>query len=335
MLANKTPTRIIFPSQVRLFEPRHDLLGVANLIELCFSDTLNQDGRKYIQEMRQTAQSHSHFVSVWSNTRENAIPSLGFVWEENRQIIGNLTIIPHHSKTGTHYLIANVAVHPDYRRRGIAQLLTERAILYLHQKGEKEVWLQVRDDNQGAINLYKKLGFVEKMRRTIWEIPNGKLPSVSSNQENQNFTFTLTNYSIRRRKPSEWHIHENWLNDTYPPQFGWHVNFDLDSFQPGLKGWFYSSWYEMELIHWSLYFQERLIGIASVESSPSASKNIYLATEKLFEDQAIFALVRFILDQYSRYHNWLIDYPAYRANKSLQACGLIPTQSLIWMMRQT
>ncbi len=333
MLASQTLPVKTFPPQIRYFDVRHDLLGVANLIELCFADTLNQDGLKYIQQIRQAAQNTSLLGIAWVGYERAALPSLGFVWEENHQIIGNLTIIPHHSKAGTHYLIANVAVHPEYRRRGIARLLTERALIYLQNKQAKTVWLHVRDDNPPAINLYNKLGFQENMRRTTWEKPSipdlSALPALPRDE----FHFTLSNYSIHPRRSTDWYIHRNWLNQTYPPQFGWHLNFNLECFQPGFKGWFYSAWHDLGLKHWSLYYAGRLIGVASLESSQAGSTIIYIALDEVFEDPATYALLSFLDKQFPKHPSWLIDYPAYRIAQPLKALGFNPTQTLIWMSR--
>ena len=53
--------------------------------------------------------------------------------------------------------IANIAVHPKWRRMGIAEkLLTEIIQKY---KMFHRIWLEVRESNQAARSLYQKLGF--------------------------------------------------------------------------------------------------------------------------------------------------------------------------------
>ena len=59
----------------------------------------------------------------------------------------------------------NVAVHPDYRRQGIARQLVEALILQLKEKGSHCLTLEVRASNAGAISLYEKLGFVQIGKR--------------------------------------------------------------------------------------------------------------------------------------------------------------------------
>ena len=59
----------------------------------------------------------------------------------------------------------NVAVHPDYRRRGIARRLVEGLALRLKAAGSRSLALEVRASNEGAIALYQNLGFIEIGRR--------------------------------------------------------------------------------------------------------------------------------------------------------------------------
>lgn len=53
----------------------------------------------------------------------------------------------------------NIAVHPDYRRQGIAYALVESLISLLKEKGVVFLCLEVRVSNESAINLYQKMGF--------------------------------------------------------------------------------------------------------------------------------------------------------------------------------
>ena len=53
----------------------------------------------------------------------------------------------------------NVAVHPDYRRQGIARLLVERLVTALKEMGVHSLTLEVRASNAPAIRLYEGLGF--------------------------------------------------------------------------------------------------------------------------------------------------------------------------------
>ena len=53
----------------------------------------------------------------------------------------------------------NIAVHPDYRRKGIAESLINALVSDLVQKGSRCLTLEVRASNEAAKALYQKLGF--------------------------------------------------------------------------------------------------------------------------------------------------------------------------------
>ena len=55
--------------------------------------------------------------------------------------------------------ILNIAVHPDFRRNGIAKQLIDYTINHFANKGAIAVILEVRTSNIAAQNLYEKLGF--------------------------------------------------------------------------------------------------------------------------------------------------------------------------------
>ena len=55
----------------------------------------------------------------------------------------------------------NVAVAPDYRRKGIAENLINRLVDALAEGDNHSLSLEVRESNQPAIALYQKLGFTQ------------------------------------------------------------------------------------------------------------------------------------------------------------------------------
>lgn len=61
--------------------------------------------------------------------------------------------------------IMNIAVHPDCRRRGIAESLIDNLIKELKNRGSHALMLEVRVSNDPAIALYEKLGFHQVGRR--------------------------------------------------------------------------------------------------------------------------------------------------------------------------
>lgn len=59
----------------------------------------------------------------------------------------------------------NIAVHPDYRKQGVAQMLIAQLIAMLATDGVHSLTLEVRTSNAPAITLYEKMGFVQVGRR--------------------------------------------------------------------------------------------------------------------------------------------------------------------------
>lgn len=61
--------------------------------------------------------------------------------------------------------ILDIAVHRDFRGRGVGRLLVERVLRECREGGAEVVTLEVRPSNEAAIALYRRLGFVETGRR--------------------------------------------------------------------------------------------------------------------------------------------------------------------------
>lgn len=70
--------------------------------------------------------------------------------------------------------IATLAVHPDYRRRGIGARLLTTALEAARAEGAKRAFLEVRASNLAAQAMYAKLGFVADGRRLHYYKDNGE-----------------------------------------------------------------------------------------------------------------------------------------------------------------
>jgi [ribosomal protein S18]-alanine N-acetyltransferase len=55
--------------------------------------------------------------------------------------------------------ILNLAVAPEFRRRGIGGALLEEGLVAFHRRGAREVFLEVRESNHSAQALYLARGF--------------------------------------------------------------------------------------------------------------------------------------------------------------------------------
>lgn len=66
----------------------------------------------------------------------------------------------------------NIAVHPDYRRQGIAEALVSELQSALKDHGSRCLTLEVRASNAPAIALYEKLGFSQVgLRKNYYRNP--------------------------------------------------------------------------------------------------------------------------------------------------------------------
>ncbi|MCL5023912.1 MAG: ribosomal protein S18-alanine N-acetyltransferase [Nitrospirae bacterium] len=68
--------------------------------------------------------------------------------------------------------ILNLAVHPDYRRRGIAAALVAHVIAEFKERGCRFVYLEVRASNHAAKRLYEGFGFtLVGTRKSYYVVP--------------------------------------------------------------------------------------------------------------------------------------------------------------------
>lgn len=149
------PVKVNDHPYLRPLNVLRDLPAVADLIEVCFSSTMDNEGQRYLSDMRRASRDDSFLRWASRMTETASLPLMGYVWEQDGRIIGNASLIPFRNRGKRVFLIANVATHPDYRRRGIGRALTERVMKQARDKRATAIWLHVRDDNPGAIELYQ------------------------------------------------------------------------------------------------------------------------------------------------------------------------------------
>ena len=114
--------------------------AVAELEKICFSDPWSENS---------VASELKNKLALW------------LVAEEEGTVAGYIG-----SQTcGDESDVMNVAVHPDFRRRGIAEALVNSLVTKLNDIGSHCLTLEVRASNAPAVSLYEKLGFAEIGRR--------------------------------------------------------------------------------------------------------------------------------------------------------------------------
>jgi len=86
----------------------------------------------------------------------NLSPETFLVAEKEGELIGYVVGVV--KKWGEGHVIS-LAVHPKYRRKGVATALMRELLKRFAEKGAKAARLEVRVSNEAAIKLYEKLNF--------------------------------------------------------------------------------------------------------------------------------------------------------------------------------
>ena len=117
-----------------------DVSAIAELEKLCFSDPWSETS---------IASEVDNRLSYWLVAEVDGIVA-GYV--------GSQTVLDAAD-------MMNLAVSPDYRRRGIGQALVNALVEHLQQNKVIALLLEVRVSNAPAIALYESLGFEQVGRR--------------------------------------------------------------------------------------------------------------------------------------------------------------------------
>ena len=119
-------------------EPRH-IKDIARLEELCFSEPWSEEG------ILEAYRLGTNF----------------FVAETDKTLIGYIGV----KAVVDEGYITNIAVFPEFRRKGAAKALLNEVFRFAREKQLSFVSLEVRPSNAAAVSLYQKTGFKEEGRR--------------------------------------------------------------------------------------------------------------------------------------------------------------------------
>ena len=142
---------------IRPFDIGRDLRAVSKLIADAFADDLDEQGEAALRELQILGYMSGLLRLLSRSTAEFQNSFNGFVWVENNQVVGNVTV--QRTSGSGRWQIANVAVSPAWRGRGISRALMERTLDYIRDMGGSWAVLQVRGENQIALGLYERLHF--------------------------------------------------------------------------------------------------------------------------------------------------------------------------------
>ena len=115
-----------------------------------------EDMEKYLEE--------SFHTDKLTNEIQNPNSEFYFATFEN-QVVGYLKLNFGQTQTEFQYSnsmeIERIYVLKEFHRKRVGQILLDKALLIAHQSKSEFVWLGVWENNERAINFYKKNGFVE------------------------------------------------------------------------------------------------------------------------------------------------------------------------------
>jgi RimJ/RimL family protein N-acetyltransferase len=85
---------------------------------------------------------------------------------EGNRVVGHLNVSREESPATRHVASLGMSVVPDRRGHGIGTALLEACVEWAHEFGVEKLALSVYPDNERALGLYRKVGFVEEGRLT-------------------------------------------------------------------------------------------------------------------------------------------------------------------------
>jgi GNAT superfamily N-acetyltransferase len=293
-------------NELRPINLKTDLAQLADLIELVFADSMDSSGRAALREMRSLSRFGpglrllSHMNAIAPGVHQ------GYVWIAGGRLVGNVSVYPAKwpADLGSAWIIANVGVHPDFQRRGIARRLMYASLDMIGQRGGTTAILQVDKGNDAAIHLYRSLGFYEERTWSRWQhrfLARSVQPD------------PYPDVIIRQRRRNEWRDEMKLaqrLRSTKQGGLGWlrplHPSFFRRSLLQTLSDWINLHRIERQVVYSTQ--NNRLLGACWIETGFIGSSRLTLFVEPEFQGRYDDALLRRVIDHAGR-NTLVIEHP--------------------------
>jgi GNAT superfamily N-acetyltransferase len=303
MLAAPVTAQNQYSSGPRPINLGRDVRPVLALLNVSFGPVRDKQGRAVAD--RFSLSQSAPFARRLSMVSRGFIP--GFVWEESGQIVGNVTLLE--SPIRGRYLVANVAVHPDFRRRGIARSLMHEALGHIQSWNGRQVYLQVESDNETAKELYQSMAFDEVGGVNRWQGYMSRLRFGSTDE-------TPIGPPPRLLRRREWRDARRLDRIGFEPDLNWPAPPPADYYKTGLlqrAGDLLNGRRQETWILESRHDQgSHLIGLADIVSEWNRPHNLRLCIAPLFRGRLDGSLLKLAVSRLRRFRGgavWL-NYPA-------------------------
>lgn len=271
----------------RPIDPNRDLPQIVDLLRLVFGRELTADGQNIFRNLP----DKSTPAVFWRLDPVVARLMPGFVWESDGQLVGNVSLLP--TRTRKRFLIANVAVHPNFRRQGIAHILMCAAHDEVRKRQGREIYLQVDFGNEPAIALYQGLGYALKGSMTTWRSSVSRVRDVSvATAASENIV------GIRKLDRRRWKEAYRLDTSVVMPDLHWPEVLETDIYKSSLwsqltdflSGRFQHSWMSVDE-------ENRMIGLATISGEWGRPHQLALRVHPLWKGRLEEPLLQQLINE--------------------------------------
>jgi ribosomal protein S18 acetylase RimI-like enzyme len=271
----------------RLINPNTDLPQLIELLRLVFGRELAAEGQQLFKNLPDS-QAPAVF---WRFNPALARLTPGYVWEIDGRIVGNATLLS--TRSHDRYLVANVAVHPDFRQRGIARMLMGSIEEGVHARRGSEILLQVDNDNETAFGLYRSLGYEALGSMTTWRTSVSRVHDLPL-QDSATNGFK----DLRKLDRKRWKEAYRLDCDALLPDLHWPEALDVDAYKKGLRqratdfinGRFEQTWMTVD-------GENNLSGLATIFSEWGRPHQLNLRVHPSWKGQVEGLLLQKLIDR--------------------------------------